>query len=349
MRTRLLAALLAAFVPGVQTATAAEIDAPRLFAQLDADRDGRVTAAEAGDAHARLFARLLRTGDDDGDGRLSADEFAIALTPVRADKAMIRKQGSRLPGSDALVVMIARLDANGDRQIVADEVLEPLRGAFAGLLQRGDVDRNGKLDMRELADGGPPLALAAQLAASRLGIDVAAEYAALPPARREAIERISAFPNPQDIMSNPQQAAELFGQLDANGDKRLATEEAPPGFARLIERGDRDGDGTLSEAEWTAMVRRMNAVRGAMSGAAAGPESMPGAPPGGAAAGRQNPRQLLRRLDADGDGALSRDEAPPRVKQAFSQLDADGDGKLTPRELQRLDGGRGQRSPRPQQ
>jgi hypothetical protein len=42
---------------------------------------------------------------------------------------------------------------------------------------------------------------------------------------------------------------------------------------------------------------------------------------------------LLMRADADGDGALSRSEAPGRIASAFDLLDADGDGLLRPEEI----------------
>lgn len=236
---------------------AAEIDATRLFEQLDANRDGHIAAEEAGDGHVRLFARLVRTSDDDGDGVLSADEFAAGLTPVRGEKPLIEKQGSRLPGSDALLVMLAKMDANGDRRLVADEIPERFQDAFDRMLDRADEDKDGLLSSRELAQGGPRLGIIATAAAARLGIDVAAELAKLSPKERQAMERMDAYPRPGELMANPERAAELFERLDANGDGRVAADEAPEGLAQLIRRGDRDGDGQLSKGEFQQMSRRL--------------------------------------------------------------------------------------------
>jgi hypothetical protein len=240
-------------------ASGVDIDAAGLFAQLDANRDGRVVAAEAGEAHAALFARLVRTGDENGDGALTAEELATALTPVRADKAAVEKQGSRLPGSDALVVLVAKMDANRDRQLDADEIPAAYRGAFDAMLARGDADKNGRLDGRELADGGVQLGMIAQNAAARLRLDVPAELAKLPPERRQAIERMGAFPNPREMLADPTQIGALVAQFDANGDKQLAADEVPEGLANIIRRADQNGDGQASAAELTAVSRRMSA------------------------------------------------------------------------------------------
>lgn len=239
----------------------AEIDAARLFEQLDANRDGRLAADEAGAGHSRLFARLVRTSDDDADGVLSADEFAAGLTPVRGEKPLVEKQGSRLPGSDALLVLLAKMDVNGDRRLVEDEIPERFADAFDRMVERADEDKDGRLSARELSQGGPRLGLIATAAARRLGIDVPAELAKLSPKERQAMERMDAYPRPGELMADPDQAAELFARLDANGDGRVAADEAPEGFVQLIRRGDRDGDGQLNKHEFEPMGRRMAKLR----------------------------------------------------------------------------------------
>jgi Ca2+-binding EF-hand superfamily protein len=255
MRWLTTAIVLVAAATVAHIAAAVEIDADGLFAQLDADGNGRVTAAEAGDGHGLLFARMLRNVDD-GDGALTAEEFAAALTPVRADKVVVEKQSNRLPGSDALIVMVFAMDSNGDRQLDEAECPAAYRGAFAAMLQRGDEDKNGRLDSRELAAGGPQLGRAAQLAAARMRLDVPAELAKIPADRRMGIERMGAMQNPREMLADPQQRAELFARLDANGDKLISPDEAPEGLANIIRRGDRNGDGKLSEAELERAARQ---------------------------------------------------------------------------------------------
>ena len=118
--------------------TADEPDSGTLFAKLDHDADGLLTPAEVSDEHRLLFKRLLRTGDEDRDGQLSADEFAMAIQPVRAEKESVEKQGSRLPGADALLVVLAKMDANGDQQLDAEEIPADFRAAFDRMTAAAD-------------------------------------------------------------------------------------------------------------------------------------------------------------------------------------------------------------------
>jgi len=306
-------------------ASAAEIDAGKLFRDLDANADGQLAAGEVGEEHRLLLKRLVRTGDEDGNGRLTAEEFATALTPVRAEKNLVQKQGSRLPGADALTVLLVKMDANRDQQLEAEEVPERYQRLFDQMLRPGDDDKDGMLNRREIARAAPRLSIMAQMAATRMGLDVAAEMEKLPAEQMAAMEQMDAYPRPGEMMADPAQAKRLFKRLDANGDKRLAADEAPgpmaERFEQMLQRGDRDGDQHLSEQEFMAMSRRM-----AQFGAAkADPATT-----------RRTMRQLLKRFDRDGDGQLSVREAPPRLAENFDRADGDANGVLDRAELTRV-------------
>jgi Ca2+-binding EF-hand superfamily protein len=54
---------------------------------------------------------------------------------------------------------------------------------------------------------------------------------------------------------------------------------------------------------------------------------------------RPGPAQIMKRLkaaDANGDGVLTKDEAPERLRERFDEADANGDGKLDAEELKRV-------------
>src|SRR5690606_31941287 len=78
-------AAAAALSSGSLTALAQEADAPAsndqkaLFERLDANNDGVLTREEVPQEQMRLFERLLRTADADGDAKLSLDEFVRGL------------------------------------------------------------------------------------------------------------------------------------------------------------------------------------------------------------------------------------------------------------------------------
>ncbi|HEX6962373.1 MAG TPA: hypothetical protein VF175_10935 [Lacipirellula sp.] len=315
---------LALVILAVSGTHATEIDAGRVFADLDADRDGQVAADEVAGEHEVLFKRLVRTGDENQDGRLSAEEFAAALEPVRAEKELVEKQGSRLPGADALAVLLAKMDANRDGRIEGEEVPAGYQRVFEQFLRPGDGDKNGVLDQRELSQNAPRMSIIAQIAATRMGLDIEAELKKIPAEQMTAMDQ-DAYARPMDMLTDPEQAEQLFRRLDANGDRHLTADEAPgpqaARFEEMIRRGDADGDERLSRREFLAVTRQLAEFESAK--------------PDRAAVERVR-RQLLRRFDADGDGALTVRETPPRIAEAFDRVDGDANGRLDRNELTRV-------------
>ena len=324
--TRIKVLLIALLAVAPQAAThATEIDADRLFTDLDKNGDGQVAASEVGDDHRQLFKRLARTGDADGDRKLSAEEFAAALQPVRAEKSLVEKQGSRLPGADALTVLLVKMDVNSDRRIDADEVPDAYQRVFQQFLRPGDGDKDGNLNPREISQSAPRLSVIAQLAAARMGLDIQAELAKIPTEQVTAMDQMDAYGRPMDMMADPAQAEQLFKRLDANGDKQVVADEAPgpfaDRFAEMVERGDADGDKQLSKQEFMAMSRLLAEFESAKPD----PQAI-----------RRAHRQLLNRFDRDGDSQLSVREAPPRIAENFDRADADANGQLDRGELMRV-------------
>ena len=85
-----------------------------------------------------------------------------------------------------------------------------------------------------------------------------------------------------------------------------------------------------------------NAAPPRPAGAAGGQRGPGGRGPGGAGG-------FLSRImsnDADGDGKISKEEAPERVQQRFDSIDANGDGYLEESELQQMMQGFGNRQGR---
>ncbi|MFM2129306.1 MAG: hypothetical protein RL477_852 [Pseudomonadota bacterium] len=100
--------------------------ADRRIQFLDANKDGKISAAEIAAEEKRLFA----AADVNGDGKLSVEEFR------RRGQWFVRM------GTSSFFDL---LDANGDGQISAEE----MTGPSARWFKRHDADKNGTIDADE--------------------------------------------------------------------------------------------------------------------------------------------------------------------------------------------------------
>lgn len=120
-----------------------------LFVRLDADQDGTVAGDEIGPEQRRLFDRLVRRGDADGDGKLSSAEWEQALTPDRREASGIeRVRRDRAPNRAKRLAMLARLDRNQDGNLSADEIPDRLKER----LTRQGLDVSHGIPLQKIRD-----------------------------------------------------------------------------------------------------------------------------------------------------------------------------------------------------
>jgi hypothetical protein len=107
----------------------------------------------------------------------------------------------------------------------------------------------------------------------------------------------------------------------------------------LLQRFDKDSDQKLDEQELVAAFTAMRAQAGGEGGPGFG-MGMPGlGGPGFGGPGQGGPQMAARmfdRLDVDGDGKLTGDEIPERMRQGMTRLDANGDGSIERKELEEM-------------
>jgi Ca2+-binding EF-hand superfamily protein len=107
------------------------------FAIMDADKDGKVSAAE----HAAGARAMFEKMDANKDGKVTADEMAAARQAVTGNKA---KKGD-MSAADK----IKMVDSDGDGVLTADEHAKASESMFAKM----DTDKNGFLSKKEMAAG----------------------------------------------------------------------------------------------------------------------------------------------------------------------------------------------------
>ncbi len=158
----------------------------------------------AGAFQERKFKGMFAAFDADGDGRLREEDF----------RALVARW-SRLPGVGPGTQLRARVEAL-------------LMGWWAALLEAGDADGDGTVDMGEL------LSLVDRLPAMVADVTATAET--------------------------------LFDAVDADGDGRISAQEhrrlvetwngRPVDMTGVFERLDLDGDGHLGRAEFALLWRQ---------------------------------------------------------------------------------------------
>src|SRR6476659_4329676 len=235
---------MAGLAAGANVASAGDAE---LFNRLDANHDGAIVADEVTSENRSLFERLLRRADANHDKSLSREEFLLSLVPSRPERQVEAKEPANPPQADAVRYMLLKLDANQNARIEKDEVPKQLRPIFELLLERLDNNSDGQLDRQELSRSGPGLAQIAGRYVEREGIDVKTELPKLEKAQGAAAKRFDDKGGPQERLGDPQQARQMFKELDANNDGYLDEKEVSEVLRERADRftnmADRNRDG----------------------------------------------------------------------------------------------------------
>jgi Ca2+-binding EF-hand superfamily protein len=132
-------AALATYLSAAAPVTAEPKAKPALaeFDGVDANRDGRISAAE----HAAAAKKMFRAMDANRDGKVTAAEMDAAYTKVTGNKA----DPSGMSGADKIKVV----DRDGDGVLTASEH----DAASKEMFRKMDADRDGYLSREEWTTG----------------------------------------------------------------------------------------------------------------------------------------------------------------------------------------------------
>lgn len=184
-----------------------------------------------------------------------------------------------------------------------------------GLFREHDANKDGQLDQEEFAS------------IKRAPADSDANGDKLV-SLRELVDALSRSTATTSEPARSGTANVLLTLIDRDGDGALSTEELKQAGASL-RKLDRNDDGEVSAAEL---------ARASQAGS-----NRSGRP--NFAGRRPDPREMFKRMDADGDGKITKSEVPEQMRQRWDRMDTDGNGFLDEAEQRAIAERIRQRSP----
>jgi Ca2+-binding EF-hand superfamily protein len=337
---------------------AAEKTPETLFRELDKNGDGVLTSDEAGEDRRRFFERIVRVADKDKNGELTQAEFLEGVKPDDLKASVPPGGAGQFPRPDPRQ-LFDQFDRNKDGKLSLEELpermAERLKPAF---------ERSGKKELspeefarvmaeRMRGDGAGPGFGDPQAAFRRVDrngdgkvtADEAPEF--LRPRIAEAIKnagkkedeglsieeftKVYADFRPRGAGPGGAFNAEaMFRRLDRDGDGKIKLDEVPeqlrPLAERAFEQAGKGKDAALTAEEFAKALPALG-----QPGGGGFPGGQPGQPGFGPPRGGFQP-MLFRRLDANGDGKVTKEELQ-KVGELFDELDANKDGTLDAAEL----------------
>ena len=294
---------------------------PDLFEKLDRNGDGKLVDDEIPTEQRRFFERLVRVGDQDGNGELSRSEFTRAADPsidqpqpVAGQASRRNQAGGRIPAPQDIM---KQFDRNQDGKLSREEMPEPMRERLGKFLEQTGRDALTVEDLEKL--------------------------------RRGFEGRPQPQPQTPATQSSGNSPGGLFDRFDRNKDGKVTVDEVPEAARRMIEtaleRAGRGRDGALTREDFarlSAQSRNEGASRpDTPQTSAAGnlPQAMnrPGAPgngrsEAGATGSGATGAGFFRLLDANDDGRLDRSELS-KAAVLIERLDRNNDGTVDRQEL----------------
>lgn len=117
-----------------------------LLKRLDADGDGKIQIKEVPEQRREFFKKLLERADSNHDNMLDRKEAIKLGTPGERIKQVASKKEAPKPDVDRLVERALAADQNGDSRLSVEEAPKVLQKPFA----RIDANGDGQLDAEEL-------------------------------------------------------------------------------------------------------------------------------------------------------------------------------------------------------
>jgi Ca2+-binding EF-hand superfamily protein len=291
-----------------------------LFQKLDTNQDGFLTADEVDSAKKSQFERVLRHGDQNNDGKLTSSEFSRGLEEPKSEMPplMANQPGNRMDMNPG--VMFQTMDRNNDGKLTKEELPEQAQERFGRLFTRLGKKEITRAEFETFVtsmrqNGGNPNGNPPNKEGQANAVNKPKNLAAGPNADgMDEMNNSSDMPQSKLNKINSDQGNKTGNKP---GDKPGTKTNGDKGFGNKIPEGKNfpgKGDTGMKSGDKPGQKPVIT------------PDNKQGKNPQG--------MNVFAKIDRDGDGLISMQEAPEMMKNNFSRIDQNKDGKICPVEMQ---------------
>ena len=211
----------------------------QMFQFMDRNQDGKL---QRGELPEMAKERLGKVFDFLNKDEVSKEEYLqIMQRMMGPGMAPNGKPGTAelmpKPGPEQLMMMMQKLDQNGDGKISPNEVPERAKPVFSQVQRRMGLKETDTVLIKEIKDKMP--------GSGEYGVEIKPEMENSEMKKSDRSKENVLGKEPASFKSKEQDGA-LFKQMDKNDDGSISREEAPDRMKQFFERIDQNKDGKLS-------------------------------------------------------------------------------------------------------